>query len=76
MRCADYFHCVLIIIRLAQAVKIMISCGVFVANAVVTQVAIDLAWTQYFVGRLTESSNKLMWEYFLRTGIVCVTCKL
>ncbi|KAG4067452.1 hypothetical protein HA402_009689 [Bradysia odoriphaga] len=58
---------------LAQAVKTMISCGVFISNAVVTQVAVDLAWTQYFVNRLTETSNKLLWEYLLRTGIVCIT---
>ncbi|KAJ6636378.1 Proton-coupled amino acid transporter-like protein, partial [Pseudolycoriella hygida] len=58
---------------LSQAVKTMISCGVFISNAVVAQVAIDLAWTQYVVKRLTEHSNKLLWEYVLRTGIVCIT---
>ncbi|KAG4078285.1 hypothetical protein HA402_012995 [Bradysia odoriphaga] len=60
----------------AQIAKALLSCAIFISNAVVTQVAIDLAWTQYFVHRLANSTKKLVWEYALRTSIVCVTVML
>lgn len=53
----------------------MIGFGVMMTYTIACYVAIDITWTQYIAKRVEKSHHKLLYEYFLRTGIVFVTCK-
>lgn len=47
----------------------------FITHAVACYVAIDLAWNNYILQRISHERNLLLWEYVVRTIIVLLTCK-
>lgn len=61
--------------RLAQSVKGLLAFGVYISHGIASHVAIDLTWKTYIVDKIRNESNKLKWEYVLRTSIVLLTCK-
>lgn len=60
--------------RKAQAVQGMLAFSIFITHALACYVAIDITWNEYMAKRI--QSNSSFWEYFTRTMLVFVTCKL
>lgn len=53
----------------------MLAFGIFITHGLACYVAIDITWNDYVEKKLGEHRNKLLWEYFVRTVLVLLTCK-
>ncbi|XP_030371837.1 proton-coupled amino acid transporter-like protein CG1139 [Scaptodrosophila lebanonensis] len=58
---------------LAQCVKGMLAFAIYITHGLACYVAIDITWNDYVCKRLSAQSNKLFWEYAVRTALVLVT---
>ena len=71
-----YYHLVNIMIycRLAQCVKIMFAIAILISYALQAFVPVDILWSTYVGHKIKR--HQLFWEYFCRTLVTLVTCKL
>lgn len=60
---------------MAQMVKGMLALAIYITHGLVCYVAIDIAWNVYVEKKLGENSNRMLWEYMVRTFIVMITCE-
>lgn len=63
------------IFRLSCAVKILLSVSIYIGYALSNYVAFEILWSKIEKRIVDNNTSKIYWEYTIRIGVVCVTCK-